>query len=309
MPAPEASVAHYEAQGKVVEATATLLGQVWSRVRFSALAQSWSEVSDLALIGVSAGQEAAAMLADPYLDAVIRETGIDGTPAGRVRPSAFSGLASDGRSLDSLLASPLVAVRTALSKGASRREAMTRGLHSLTRIGVTQVQDAGRTAVGAGIAARPEIVWWVRMLQLPSCARCAVLAGRRYRWSRGFDRHPFCDCIHVPVTEDTANDVRTNPRKAIESGQVTGLSVADTRAIVEDGADVSQVINAHRGMRTASVYGERLKTTTEGVTRRGVAGQAGRGRAAPRLRPESIYEIAEDRDDAIRLLRVHAYIT
>lgn len=307
MAAPDAALAYYAAQGRIVDATATVLRQVWGRVRFTDLSRSWNETTDRALIAVSAGQQAAAQGADAYINAVTTETGIVATAEGNVRAAAFSGIASDGRSLDDLLRTPVVAVRAALRRGATRERAMQSGLFSLTRIGATQVQDAGRTAVGVAIAARPEITWWVRVLQLPSCSRCAILAGRRYRWNRGFERHPMCDCIHVPVTEDTANAIETNPRKAIESGQVTGISEADMQAIT-DGADVSQVINAHRGMSTANVYGQRVKITNEGVTRHGVAGQRGRSGRAPRLRPESIYDIAKDRDDAIRLLRVHGYI-
>jgi hypothetical protein len=134
-----------------------------------------------------------------------------------------------------------------------------------------------------------------------------------------------CDCRHIPATEDIAGDLRTDPLAAIRSGQVRGLSKADTKAILEDGADVGQVINAHRGMRTAQVYGRSLKITSEGTTVRGVAGKAlaeqsgiaskaagDRYRRAktPRLMPESIYDIAgSDRDEALRLLKRFGYIT
>jgi hypothetical protein len=125
--------------------------------------------------------------------------------------------------------------------------------------------------------------------------------------------------VHIPASEDVAGDFRTDPRAAIKAGQVTGLSKADTRAIVEDGADVSQVINAKRGMYTA----DGRKFTTEGTTRRGVAGRrleaAGaearkvRGQRVrrvdvPRLRPEQIYRDAVDREDAIRLLRRFGFV-
>lgn len=80
-------------------------------------------------------------------------------------------------------------------------------------------------------------------------------------------------------------------------------------------------------LQTTSIYGRDLYLTTEGTTVRGVAGKqlAQRGgtsvgrdssgrklsRAnAPRLMPESIYQIAgDDRAEAIRLLRLNGYIT
>lgn len=76
-----------------------------------------------------------------------------------------------------------------------------------------------------------------------------------------------CDCVHIPV-RDTDDSLRFDARRAIEAGQVKGLSKADTRAILEFGADPSQVINASKGMFTA---GGRTYTRT-GTSRRGIAG-------------------------------------
>ncbi len=76
-------------------------------------------------------------------------------------------------------------------------------------------------------------------------------------------------------------------------------------------------------LRRTTVYGQELYITSEGVTTRGVAGRAlgarrtgvrvpdsrYRSARAPRLMPESIYEIAgHDRAEAIRLLRRFGYI-
>lgn len=77
-------------------------------------------------------------------------------------------------------------------------------------------------------------------------------------------------------------------------------------------------------LESVDVYGRDLHVTTEGTTPRGQAGRrlgaretgvkraGGRYRSAraPRLMPESIYQIADgDRDEAIRLLRRFGYIT
>lgn len=121
--------------------------------------------------------------------------------------------------------------------------------------------------------------------------------------------------MHIPAAEDVAGDLRTDPMAAIRSGQVTGLSRADTRAILEDGADPYQVINARRGMYTA---GGR-KFTTEGVTSRGLAGQrlgdlakrGGRYRSSgiARPRPEQIFKDSNgNREEALRLLRRFGYL-
>jgi hypothetical protein len=123
-----------------------------------------------------------------------------------------------------------------------------------------------------------------------------ILAGRFYRWSTGFLRHPLCDCRHIPSSEDAAGDLRTDPMAAFRAGKVTGLSKAERQAI-QDGADLAKVINAHRGMYTAG--GKRL--TREGTKRGALRGQV-------RPTPEQLYRDATSREDAIRLLRRFGYI-
>jgi hypothetical protein len=64
-----------------------------------------------------------------------------------------------------------------------------------------------------------------------------------------------------------------------------------------------------------NINGQQVFTTTEGTSRRGLAYQRlnenvpnGKKRVPVRLMPESILALAKDRDDAIRLLRLHAFI-
>jgi hypothetical protein len=135
-----------------------------------------------------------------------------------------------------------------------------------------------------------------------TCDRCLILAGRVYRWNAGFQRHPRCDCRHIPATEDVAGDLTTDPKAAFEAmpaaeqERVFGKAGAEA---IRDGADMARVVNARRGMYTA---GGRL-FTREATTRRGT------GRRV-RLMPEQIYREAEgNRGEAIRLLRLHGYIT
>ena len=97
---------------------------------------------------------------------------------------------------------------------------------------------------------------------------------------------------------------------------------------IREGADINQVVNARRGM-TKSQSGRLVRdrfgnySTTEGITRRGHAYQhlspsrASDVRAAgsrysranrPRMMPETLREVATDRDDFIRLLKANGYI-
>lgn len=290
---------HYLAQRALQAGVVAAAVADWQTLDPVNVAGSWSSgVGESLFVRTALAQMLAASLADGYVDGALAEQGVAADAAGPVGARGFAGAASDGRSLETLLFEPVVATRAAFGAGATASEALDRGARSLTTIVQTQVADAGRTAVGAAIAARPAVSGWVRMLSLPSCSRCAVLAGRFYRWNHGFQRHPHCDCRHIPASEDVAGDLTTDARAAIEAGQVTGLSEADRRAIVDDGADVSRVINAHRGMYTADALGSQLKAT------HAAAGQT------VRLRPESIYRLAGgDRGEAIRLLKAHGYIT
>jgi hypothetical protein len=188
-----------------------------------------------------------------------------------------------------------------------------------------------------------------------ACGRCAVLAGRWYRYDAAFERHPHCLCGQIPAPEDLAGDALTDPKLYFDSISEAEQDRAFTKAgaqAIRDGADVSQVVNARRGaaglsapgrltaaekkllngggrLERTDLYGRALFITREGTTKRGVYGgysireegavasremRGGklitRSRArTPRLMPESIYEIAADREDAIRLLTRYGYVT
>lgn len=218
----------------------------------------------------------------------------------------------------------------------------------LEMAGATAVIDIARAAESAATTSYPQVTGYVRMLNPPSCSRCAVLAGRFYRWNTGFERHPRCDCRHIPSSEAIAGDMTVSPGGYFDSlpsaadlnERYPDLSVAMRREAgiysqediftkagaraIRDGADMTQVVNARRGMQKAQVFGKDALITTEGTTRRGMAyrslqrgdrtsdvlapGERYRRTRSPRLMPESIYEHATSRDDAIRLLRAHGYI-
>lgn len=183
----------------------------------------------------------------------------------------------------------------------------------------SEIIAAGADAASVELVMEPAWTNFVRVLVLPSCDRCTILAGRIYRDLDGFARHPKCDCQHWPVeswAEAEAAGLVTDPMVAFERGEVRGLSQADAQAI-RDGADIQEVVNAKRGggrrpqgmtnIVTAEVFGRTVKATLEGTTKRGEWRRKSPGLPI-RLRPESIYEHARDRDDAIRLLRLYGYI-
>lgn len=287
---------HAERQVTLARRTAVELGRLWRLVDRGNIAASWGGLLPQALAVLGTSQATAAASAGLYVDDVLEASGMAVRAAGRVNPAAFAGIASDGRPLASLLLEPSITALQQIKQGATAARALSSGRFVLDMIVRTQVADAGRVAVGTAIAARPEVRGYVRMIVGKTCSRCLILAGRRYRWNEGFRRHPRCDCRHVPVAEDVPDDVTTNPRAYFDSldkaAQDELLGKAGAEA-VRNGADLAKVVNARRGIQTAD---GRLYTT-EAAGRR------------PRLMPEQIFRDARNRDDAIRLLRLHGYIT
>lgn len=102
------------------------------------------------------------------------------------------------------------------------------------------------------------------------------------------------------------------------------FTVAGAQAI-RDGASITTVVNARRGMYTASAYGRAVRATREGTTRRGAFYRAERLRAiqrglvprsgrgfrlrTPRLAPEEIYRLAGSRSEAIAMLHRFGYLS
>lgn len=179
---------HYERRQFLAGAAARRAGVMWGRLDRDDLSGSWlRSAPDLAALVVTA-QLTAAALADPYLDGVLAEQGVD--PDGlRVNPAALAGTASDGRPLATLLHQPVIETKVRARSQPFDR-AFASGLASVQRIVATQVQDAGRVADGVAAMGRPRVQGYIRYLSPPSCSRCAVLAGRWYRVSAGFQRHP-----------------------------------------------------------------------------------------------------------------------
>lgn len=271
---------------------------------------------------VVAAQVTATRESDAYAAEVLNELGFGpATQPGVVRLNSLAGVAGDGRPVESLLASTVGRAR-ALSDTMPREQALEDAQAFMDMVTETILADAARAAEEVAMAARPWVDGFVRMINPPCCSRCAVLSGKFYLFNEGFLRHPNCDCYHLPAPSDpdkVRNLISINsPERYFESlteaEQNRTFTTAGAEAIRE-GADIGRVVNARRGMSKAqdsgrlkrvTVAGRDIYITTEATTRRGRRANQARG---IRLMPESIFEIAgDDRDEAIRLLRVHGYL-
>lgn len=263
----------------------------------------------LALL-VMAGQIAAARSADDYAAAVLEELDFGpSTSPGVLRPSAFAGFAGNGRPAIDLLGSSVGRVRALQGDNWNLEDALREAEAFVEAAIQTIITDTARAAEEAALAARPWVAGYVRVAEPGACSRCLVLTGKFYRFNDGFLRHPRCRCCHVPAPDDRAALDRLmsseTPERRFEAlapeEQDRTFGEAGAKAIRE-GADISRVVNARRGMKRAQVYGRDVLVTT--------AGTRGRRRTnGPRLMPEVIFDLAgDDRDEAIRLLRLYGYI-
>lgn len=290
---------------------------------------SWTEVGPLILATMDLAQERITTGALGYLPTVLEDTGQRlYSPAYDVEPSALVGTAGSGVPTEVVAYSAVVHAKTAVEAGMTPDQALARGGRFLSLATGTLLSDTGRTAEKmAGNARRA--TWYVRMLSPPSCGRCVILAGKETTASTAFDRHPGCDCRNIPQVEAVDGDLTVDTKAYFESLDDEELahslgSKANAEAF-KDGADPAQLINAYRrsgAVSTAQQYGHTVKYTTSGTTSRALAYRAmsqmqanqrldARGRniiTTRRLMPESIYQIAKDRADALRLLRLYGWI-
>ena len=332
----QASGRRLRARRALVRRTVLQIQPIWSQLDLDNVAGSWAVLSPRVVELVTEAQRQAASGADEYVAQAAAELGVASRPAGPINPTRLAGVASDGRPLDTLmLASPLRTLR-ALSVTGNGDEARAAGLTKLVQLTATQLYDSGRGADSVAITTNQAVAGWRRKLRAPSCDRCIVLADRFYPWSSGFRRHPMCDCVHEPALRGDQPGEDLSPQRTFdrmpkaEQDRVFGEAPAQA---IRDGADLRQVVNARRGMKTVTAYGRKVSATTEGTTTTGFAGRrlaaageelqrqrsltfttlrgARRTRERvriPRLMPEQIYADAVDREDAIRLLRRFGYI-
>jgi len=332
---PGVAEAYGSAQRAVVKRALASTAALWRSVgpEFDA---SYGLIETDLLSAVATAQLELVRGAQDYVPDVLTDMGARAAavPVAVTDPTPLVGRAGDGRPLESLFRSAVTGAKQLVSASGPALEvpeALRRsGLWLMTAV-ATALSDSARQSESLAMGVRPKVTTYVRMLNPPSCSRCVILAGARYRASVPFRRHPRCDCRHVPATEAGAGDDMTvNPAEYFDSlapdeqERVFGTAGAEA---IRAGADMGQVVNARRGMHTAQVGGRRVLVTSEGTTRRGIAYRylsdrtsvritperperraAERRVARPRLMPETIRAVAVSQDDYVRLLRANGYL-
>ncbi len=293
-PRPQSARDLYRSRLRLQAATLLAVRRLWGRMGpdFDA---AWAAISPQILLVLSAAQLQAAADAAAYVTLSTLEQGIPQDVAGTLNPRAFVGTASDGRSLATLISEAVITSKVNVGRGLDVESALRSGGSFLDLVTRTQIADAGRGGELVAMTANPAVGGYVRMLNTPSCARCVILAGKRFRWDNDFRRHPRCDCFTIAVNEGTVQTYAdtVSPEAYFHSltpaQQDATFGVAGAQAI-RDGASPITVVNAERGTYTPT----------------------GRRSPTPGARPTTgqIYTKAGgDRDTAIRLLHEAGYLT
>lgn len=302
------AVAHATARIRLATAAARAAGSAWRQVERDNPVPSWVGLLGPVIAAVSGAQLAAGQSTEPWL---LRLLGQDPDQAAsdRLNPLSLAGITGDGTPLVQALQVPMWTTMRLLGQGVPIVQAMASGNALLSLMVRTAVADAGRAADQVGMVTRPAVTSYIRVVEAGACSRCIVLAGREYGTSSGFARHPRCHCGMEPVTREHRPKAQ-DPQRVYDDMSATQRKAAFGEAAVkaiDQGADIGMVVNARRGMATATVFGRQVQATTESTTKRGLAAKT-TPKNAPRLMPEEIFRQADDRAHALRLLRLYGYL-
>lgn len=310
----------YRAQQRIQKDLLAELRKIWRRMGGD-WDTSWLRIAPDVVGAVSSAQVEMATATVAFTTSFLAQVDLADEPVADVRPSSMAGYSSDGYPLDGLMYGSVVTARSAgAEQGLNAPQALREGGKWMGLVASSQIADIGRTTTSLELASRPNLNGYTRFLNPPSCSRCAVLAGRVYRYSTGFRRHPKCDCLMVPAASTgwaKAEGFVSDP--TADLSLIKDLTRAQTAAL-EAGADFNQVINASRGMKTVGEGARKRRITTEGTSSRGVYGKSAgqlqklagnryRTTTQARLTPEQIFRQARDRDELVAYLKKYAYLT
>jgi hypothetical protein len=300
---PTAAIDHYRTQQLIGVLTAERVDELW-RTMTDDFDMSWGLISREVFETVLSGQREAARTGLAYVPRVLAEQDIDAPAAVEVNPERFVGGTDDGRPVETLLHGAVYQAKTAVGEGASTVIALASSREWLQGVVLDVVRDVNRQAVSAGMAARPKVGGWVRMLNPPSCKFCITLAGKYFRWNQGFASHPHCDCRHIPTSETVAGDLTIDPYayfNQLDETQQNRLFGKNDAQALRDGGDIYRVVNTRsRGLA------DHVAKSTPGRNR---GWQSRRWDSPSLMTIDDVYRVAKNRDDAIRLMEANGFIT
>lgn len=310
--------------------------RLWAPANPAELEREWTYRAPDIVATVTSAQVAAARQATPYVNAVRA-----GTAA--VVAEAFGGITRESRMVGPELYSGVTYTKKLVGAGMGVGDAFRAGTALMSMLAANTVRDAGRMAdktlsVGRGLT------YSVRVVQPGACSRCAILAGvKGYRTD--FERHPSCRCTSMPLRgNETPEGFYRRPLGYFESLTEAEQDRVFTKGgawAIRNGADPVKVVNARRGMYKAAkkhpdgtfgparlrpvtigtradgsplqVYATREGTTARGTWGRGQTLDNATGRyrrtSSLRLMPETVMQMSQSPEHAVKLLRKFGYLT
>lgn len=306
---PDSLRSHDRLSDRAGERASAAALMAWGEVDPARISESWEDVLPAVAAVVTDSQIRVADSAVRTSRDVSVETGQYRLPEAFHDPRELAGWGSQGVPLEDVLYSPAISTKTQLAKGAPLADAMLYGASVVSSLASTIVADTGREAMQLDMITRRQ-AGYVRVVEASACKRCIILAGKFFRWNKGFLRHPGCVCKHMPSkSEQWAKDEGwfADPYEAFN-----GMSAAEQQRVfgefsskaIRDGADIFQVVNA-TGPRSGMYAGGRM--TREGTTRFGNFRQTSSYRQ--RLTPYGIYgDGSRSREQVIKALTDNGYI-
>lgn len=237
---PPAVAEHKKAQRKRALQAVLLARSLWASMPED-FDEGWAKIGARLVALVALAQFGAAQDGSSYVATALAQQGRTVKPDALVVPAAFAGKAPGGGTLSNMLYGAVIQSRTVVADSTPQR--LLAGRNWLDAAVQTTVSDAGRDASMAAITARPN-VRWVRVVDVPCCQRCAVIAGATYRYETQFERHPNCGCTTMPQTEVDPQSTGV----VIGPGDVHDLT-AKQRQMIDDGRDFNKVINDYQRKR------------------------------------------------------------
>jgi hypothetical protein len=271
-----AELEFYRAHQQVTRQAVEQVQAAWAGLDPADPLGSWTvQVRPQTVAVVEQAQVDTASLAPVYVAAVLVAADLLATPVAAVVAAAFAGYATNGLPLATLFDLAFARYRRALALGVPTSEARAMGLSRLLTYAATEISDTSRLAVTAASVADSRVVGYERIVYLPACGRCILLAGRLYRFSTGFRRHPQCDCgMHPVIRAQWESHRDNNPRAlfaAMTRAQQNKAFGTDDAEAIRAGADISRVVNARRRGALYVAGGHeytRDSTTVRGAGRR-----------------------------------------
>ena len=292
MVTPSSAISQYDRQQQIAAVTVASMRRLALQLGddFDA---GWWRLRARAEQTLQLGRAAAIHAAVPYTSAVLAETRQPGGPVGAIVPAGFLAAAPNGEPVLATLDALPVKAKNAVAGGATSLEARIAAASWLGRVAMTMLADTSRDVYQADMISRPQVTGYVRMVAPGACSRCIILAGKRFLWNQGFQRHPNCNCRHIPASEALAGDMTTDPYanfKSLSEEQQDRVFGKHNAQAIRDGADIYRVENIRmRGLGTAA------KNKRFGTPNRRTI--------------EDIYARDPSRKFVIENLRYHGYIT